>query len=363
MGIYNRDYYRGPNFSFGGGLGLDRLTPVVKVLIFANIAVFLLQIFIVREVRQSPLEMMRKYNPELDKIVAEAEDDGPEGMEKLKKNHPEIYKLLNEKDRDIFFSPPQKVSIVQEWLELDTQKVIQGQLWRLLTHAFCHDRLMLLHIVFNMLLLYWFGSTLESMYGPREFLLFYLTAAVVAALAFVGLDLYTGSSIPAIGASGAVMAVMMLYTMHYPRETICIFWFFPIEMRWIMAFYLIWDLHPVLLALSGDQYFTGVAHAAHLGGLVFGFLYAKSQWRLEPLVDRIPFFRGQGLYRPRQRPRLRVVTVPVEESNVEQPNPDLESLRVDELLQKIFESGEASLTEEERNYLRQASERIKNRSK
>ena len=97
--------------------------------------------------------------------------------------------------------------------------VYQGQVWRLLTHAFCHDRYGVFHILFNMLFLYWFGCTLESMYGSREFLLFYLAAAVFAGLAFVGLDLYTGSRIPGIGASGAVMAVTMLYAMHFPRDT------------------------------------------------------------------------------------------------------------------------------------------------
>ncbi len=192
------------------------------------------------------------------------------------------------------------------------------------------------------------------MYGSREFLLFYLTAAVVAALAFVGLDLWTGSSVPGIGASGAVLAVTMLYAMHFPRETICIFWFFPIEMRWLMIAYVIWDLHPVLLALSGDQFFTGVAHSAHLGGLAFGFLYGWRQWRLSSLIDWLPGGRGRSRPVLRTRPpNLRVVHP--------DPPPDPEMNRVDELLQKILESGSASLTEEERSFLKEASERVKNR--
>jgi membrane associated rhomboid family serine protease len=250
-------------------------------------------------------------------------------------------------------NPGQKVSLIQEWFELDTNKVVWGgQVWRLLTHAFCHDRYSLFHILLNMLCLYWFGGTLETMYGGREFLLFYLTAAVVAALAFVGLDLYTGSSIPAIGASGAVMAVMMLYTMHFPHQTILIFWVLPVEMRWVMALYAIWDLHPVLLALAGDRYFTGVAHAAHLGGLVFGFLYAHYQWRLEPLLDRVRQLRG------RRKPRLRLVSVP-DVSPPDEPNAGMD--RVDELLQKICDTGRSSLTQEELAVLQKASERLKNR--
>src|SRR5262249_36864532 len=155
--------------------------------------------------------------PQLDKLLSENEDD-PDAMEGLRKEYPDLDKLLSGKKQlsDLLY-PPQKVPVFQEWLQLDTKKVVyEGQVWRLLTHAFCHERYFIFHILFNMLCLYWFGCTLEMLYGSREFLLFYLTAAVVAALAFVGMDLYTGSTSPGIGASGAVMAVMMLYTMHFP---------------------------------------------------------------------------------------------------------------------------------------------------
>jgi hypothetical protein len=191
------------------------------------------------------------------------------------------------------------------------------------------------------------------MYGSREFLCFYLTAAVVSGLTFVGLDLYTGTTTPAVGASGAVIAVMMLYTWHYPRETICVFWFFPIEMRWLMAFYLIWDLHPVLLALSGDQFFTGVAHAAHLGGLAFGFLYGKYQWRIDGLWNRYPGPRRARAFRPR---------LYVEPKAAERLPSDADIDRLDQILRKIFEHGQASLTDDERSILSEASERIKRRS-
>lgn len=349
MGLYDRDYYREFN------TGVDGLTPVVKGLLVANIAVFLLQIFVTQDVRPSRLESLRKINPKLDKLIAEKEAEGPEALDKLKKDYPGLDKLLteDEKSLDNLFLPTIKRSVVEEWCNLDTKKVVhEGQVWRLLTHAFCHDRFGIFHILLNMICLYWFGGTLETMYGSREFLLFYLTAAVVAGLAFVGLDLYTGSSIPGIGASGAVMAVMMLYTMHFPYETICIFWFFPVQMRWVMAFYLIFDLHPVLLALSGDQFFTGIAHAAHLGGLVFGFLYSKFDWRLEPLVDRVTSLH----WRTRSRPRLRLLKFPDRETE-----PSQNESRVDELLQKIHEQGETSLSPDERELLRDESERIRNR--
>jgi membrane associated rhomboid family serine protease len=355
MGIYNRDYYR--ESRSGGIWSLETLTPVVKYLIIANVVVFLLQIFVTREVRMTPLDMLRHSDPDLDEWLDRAEEGDREAQEQIKKKYPQFYQSppgeLDKRLEGVHF-PAQRVSLVQEWFELDVKKVIyRGQVWRLLTHAFCHERTGVWHILINMLLLYWFGCTLESMYGSREFLLFYLTAAVLGGLAFLGLELYTRSFVPAIGASGAVMAVLMLYTVLFPRSIIYVCWVIPVEMRWLMALYVIWDLHPVLRALAGEPMYTGVAHAAHLGGLAFGFLYAKFHWRLETLTERLPALRGRW----RRRPRLRVAP-----DTYPEPESDTDMERVDQLLQKIMDSGQASLTEEERAALKQASERIKNRS-
>src|SRR5262249_2534757 len=68
--------------------------------------------------------------------------------------------------------------------ELDVDHVLHGQVWRLLTYAFLHDPRVIMHILFNMLFLWWFGSDVEDLYGPREFLTFYLSASFVGGLAF-----------------------------------------------------------------------------------------------------------------------------------------------------------------------------------
>ena len=351
MGIESRDYYRKSSSGAWAEWGLYQMTPVVKYLIIANVVVFLLQVFVVREVHRSPLEYLRKQDPELDRLLTENGNDT--SAEEIKKEYPDLDKQVREMNRHMGRFLTERVPIVQEWFELDAKKVVfGGQVWRLLTHAFCHGRMDLFHILFNMLLLYWFGCTLESMYGSREFLLFYLTAAVIAALAYIGLELYTGSNVPAIGASGAVMAVTMLYATHFPRETFRLFWFWPVEMRWIMVFYIIWDVHPVLLALAGDQLYTGIGHAAHLGGLAFGFCYSHWEWRLDRFGNRVPRL---GLRR-RSRPLLRL-----------RPDPELEipanaeMRRVDEILAKIHDGGQSSLTDDEREFLRKASERMKSR--
>ncbi|HEX4614123.1 MAG TPA: rhomboid family intramembrane serine protease [Urbifossiella sp.] len=338
MGLYSRDYYREISGSVWGFEGAS----VVKYVIIANVVVFLLQIFIVRP----PQMTMKEYR---DAIKAKAAE-----KEKAKAAEEEYEPSTYEESMELIRAT-QRTSVVQEWCALDTDKVInQGQVWRLLTHAFCHDRMSVFHLLFNMIGLYWFGRTVEIMYGSREFLLFYLAAALIAALAFVGLDLYTGSRVPAVGASGAVMAVLMLYTVHFPRETVCCYWFISLEMRWLMALYVIWDLHPVLLALAGDRVFSGIGHAAHLGGLAFGFAYGWYQWRLEPILDRVPWVGAQAPARPQVRP-LR--------SRYPAAEPAAATSDYDRVLEKISRSGRESLTEEELAVLRTASEKLKTRAR
>ena len=107
--------------------------------------------------------------------------------------------------------------IVTSLFELSTEKVAHGEVWRLLTYAFLHSPDDLFHIVFNMLFLWWFGKEIEDLYGSLEFLCFYLVAALVGGVAFELWGLSSGHTQQCIGASGAVVAVLMVYAMHYPR--------------------------------------------------------------------------------------------------------------------------------------------------
>jgi membrane associated rhomboid family serine protease len=345
VGIYDRDYYRDDPRSSWGGIG----TPTgVKFLIAANVIVYLLQIFVVQDIRP-PRGALQPLDPGFEKIVAKLREADPRAADELERR-------IRDDNLDIDMManfPGTQVSPITEWLQLDTNRVIHKfQIWRLVTHAFCHDRYGLWHILFNMLALFWFGPTLESMYGTREFLLFYFTAIVAAALAYIGLDLVTGTRYPAVGASGAIMAVIMLYAWHFPTSEILVMWVIPVQIRFVVVIYALWDLHPVLLALTGDRIYTGVGNVAHLGGLAFGFLYAKCEWHLSSLVARLtPANWGARL--PRRRPRLRIApeTVPPPD------NPDADE--VDRILRKISQSGQASLSDEELATLHRASKKAK----
>jgi membrane associated rhomboid family serine protease len=359
MGLENRDYYRDGSYTASfSGLGLD-ITPVVKYLILANVAVFLLQIFFVRTVplpdpgaMESAIARLQlgggKVRREAKRDRAPADDDEEDELDRQKQEEALRKARRRAMERMMEDPPGMRVSPVQEWFQLDPEKTIkQGQLWRLLTCAFCHSREAIWHIVFNMLFLYWFGTRLETMYGSREFLLFYLAAAVCSSLAYVGLAFWTGSNTPAIGASGGVLGVMMLYVIFYPFETMLLFWCIPVPLWALLSLYVVYDLHPVLLALAGDRMHTGVAHAGHLGGLAFGFLYWKLGLRLEA-----PLERGN---RPRVLP-MRKTACPTEEPMIlAHPKRDDLNEQVDELLQKISEQGADSLTEQERAILTRAS--------
>ena len=131
--------------------------------------------------------------------------------------------------------------------------------------------------------------------------------------------------------------------------------------------------HPVLLSLSGTVTHTGVAHAAHLGGLVFGFLYYRNSWRLLPYWDRTSQF-FQGLSTGRRQSKLRVnnndigdsvyAGAPTSQRQTSQRQKTKADERfdeqLDEVLQKITESGQESLTDREKKILTLGSQRYRN---
>lgn len=250
------------------------------------------------------------------------------------------------------------IAPLTQWLDLSTANVLRGEVWRLFTYGFCHDRFGVLHIVFNMLFLWWFGRDLERMYGAREILLYYLSAIVLSGVAFVGLDLATGGRIPTVGASGGVMAILMLYAMHFPYEKIRLWMLFPIPVIWLVIAYVIFDLHPVLLALVGEQTNTGVAHAAHLGGLAFGYAYYKMSWRLSGFLDQ----KDRARVTPRKASRPPIAnSAPAPKPRAKAAPVLSEQDRVDLLLEKISQHGMDSLSDEERKFLDQASETMRGR--
>jgi membrane associated rhomboid family serine protease len=132
--------------------------------------------------------------------------------------------------------------------------------WTIITYMFLHGGVT--HILFNMIALYYFGMRVEERLGERHFITLYLLSGVGGAL----LSLVVSPFVAIIGASGAIMGVMMAYAMYWPRDKMYVWGVLPVESWMLVGVY-------VLLDIGG--FGAGIAHFAHLGGFATGFLYLK----------------------------------------------------------------------------------------
>ena len=154
--------------------------------------------------------------------------------------------------------------------------VLHGFLWQAVSYSFLHAGV--LHILFNMLWLWWFGAQLELDWGYRKFLEFYFFCVIGAALTTIVVS-YTGfggitPATPTVGASGGILGILMAFGMLYGDQEI---WLFPIPFS-VKARYFVVGI--VFLTLYGAITATrhrgeSVAYVAHLGGLLFGYLYVR----------------------------------------------------------------------------------------
>jgi membrane associated rhomboid family serine protease len=152
--------------------------------------------------------------------------------------------------------------------------------WQVITYGFLHGNL--LHIFFNMLALYMFGSDIERVFGSRRYLLYYLVSVLAAAGAqLVVLALSTGPAYPTVGASGGVFGLLLAYGMYFPTRTVMLI-FPPIPMpAWL--FVIVYGLVELYFGVTGTL--AGVAHFAHLGGMLGGLLMIQ-YWRGRPPFQR-----------------------------------------------------------------------------
>jgi membrane associated rhomboid family serine protease len=162
-------------------------------------------------------------------------------------------------------------------LSLVPVAVVHGWIFQLVTYSFLHAGIW--HIVFNMLWLWWFGATLEMDWGLKRFLEFYFFCVVGAALTTVAVS-YTGMGgvtpqTSTVGASGGVLGILMAFGLLHGDNEI---WLFPIPFS-IRAKYFVAGIAFITLIeainASGAHHGENVAYVAHLGGLLFGFLYVK----------------------------------------------------------------------------------------
>ncbi len=158
-------------------------------------------------------------------------------------------------------------------LGLMPNAVLMGAIWQPFTYLFLHSPYGFSHILMNMLTLWMFGTPLEGVWGTRQFLKYYFFCGVGAGICVVVLNLLAGTGhLRTIGASGAIYGLLLAFGILFPRATIYFFMMFPIEARW----YVLIMGAIVFLSAWGDAG-GGVSHFAHLGGMVFGYVWLRME--------------------------------------------------------------------------------------
>ena len=151
--------------------------------------------------------------------------------------------------------------------------------YQVVTYAFLHGSVM--HLFFNMLGLWMFGSELERVWGTKRFLQFYAASLLAAAGMQLVVNMLLGSPYPTVGASGALFGMLLAFGMMFPNRTIMPL-FPPIPMK-AKTFVMVFGGLELLLGVTGTQ--SGVAHFAHLGGMLGGYLMIR-YWRGQPPFGR-----------------------------------------------------------------------------
>jgi rhomboid-like protein len=185
-------------------------------------------------------------------------------------------------------SEPLTAFMIQHFL-VSWNSVAEGRVWTLLGSEFSHVEFW--HLFLNMFVLNSFGRFLEAVLGARRFLRFYLSAAIVASLGhcLVSAFLLGAPDQPAVGASGAISGLILVFALLFPRERILLFGFVPVPAIFGALFAVGLDIWGLVAQARGGG--LPIGHGAHLGGAVAGFVYYWFFLRRKrrPRVEVIPF--------------------------------------------------------------------------
>ncbi len=204
--------------------------------------------------------------------------------------------------------------------------------WQLFTYMFLHAGLW--HLVVNMLMLWFFAPAIETAWGRKQFLFYYFFTGIGAGLCSFLVSFH--SSIPVVGASGAIFGILVAYAMMYPETIILFFFIFPMKIKHAVLILVGINILGILSAPN-----SGIAYFAHLGGGLFGYLYLKSEWIKRQISYLI--FSNLKLSRGRKK------------ANRKHPPEEALEGQVDLILDKVSKYGIDSLTRKERRILEQRS--------
>jgi rhomboid family protein len=204
-------------------------------------------------------------------------------------------------------------------------------IWQAVTYMFVHyDHW---HLAINMLMLWFFGPAIESVWGPKKFMFYYILCGVGGAL---GAFIFSFNS-STIGASGAIFGLLVAYAVMFPETVVLVLFFFPMKIKYAVIFFAGINL---LGAVSSSS--SGISHVAHLGGALFGYIYLKNEW-LKFWLKRFSLFSSKPT-KPKKH-------------KTQEKGKDQEDKEVDGILDKISKTGMSSLTRQERRILDERSKK------
>ncbi len=225
-----------------------------------------------------------------------------------------------------------------QWMALDPRLITHGhhQYWRIFTYMFVHDTTSFMHILFNMLTLWMFGTPVAQQMGENRFWRFYLLAGLFAGFCSLLFYAVTHNDAVVIGASGAIFALMFAFARFFPTSQILLFFFFPVSAKYAV---LIIGAIELLLITSSDH----IAHIAHLGGALFAWIYLR--WGGDS--DEKSILNGLRHWQTKRR---------WEKAKRETERMEAAMDDIDPILEKIARHGMQSLSHEEKEKLDRVSE-------
>ncbi|MEW6652099.1 MAG: rhomboid family intramembrane serine protease [Bacteroidota bacterium] len=233
------------------------------------------------------------------------------------------------------------------------------QIWQLFTYQFMHGDFM--HIFFNMLMLWMFGMEIENLIGSKKFLVFYLVAGLGGGiLQLLGSPILSDSFGFTIGASGAVYGVMIAFAMFFPDRYIMFYFLIPVKAKYLIAFFIILEFISVREA-------SFVAHLAHIGGALTGFIFLlidrKNQFNFNRMFSNFKrrsksvnnSFRAK--FEKRQANNFDVEEAQYYDINEKPREEEVTQEEIDKILDKISKSGYQGLSDHEKRILFEASKK------
>jgi membrane associated rhomboid family serine protease len=170
-------------------------------------------------------------------------------------------------------------------LALKPSAVFPGLLlWQVFTYMWLHSPVDPMHIVFNSLFLWLFGGYLESSWGAKPFLRFYIYCGVGAGIVVFLSGLIIAPDIPVLGASGAIYGLVVSWAILYPNRLIYIWGVFPIKAKYLVILPIGYAVLEFLVRAQG------VSHSAHLGGMAVGALLVTGYWRPRKVAKRFRYW-------------------------------------------------------------------------